>query len=105
MYTFHTSLHLKTLQHKKHLRHFNILHGALPLTPKLWRLLKFPVAGISFSRTESDCQGHKCRKTACFAPLDRLPSASALRSSSDGDLFILQSQIVFYFQFYNPLDE
>ena len=69
--------------------------GSAPY-PEALEIIKFPVAGDSFSRTESDCQGHKCRKTACFAPLDRLPSASALRRSSDGDLFILQSQFFVY---------
>ena len=92
MHTLFTSIHIPnitTFKTRKTLKHSS--RGSTPY-PEALEIIKFPVAGDSFSRTETDCQGHMCHKTACFAPLDRLPSASALRSSSDGDLFILQSQ-------------
>ena len=75
---FSPSYTCKTLQHQKHIKPL----GALPLPPKLWRLLKFPVAGLSFSRTESDCQERGASGMLCT--LDRLLSASALKSQATG---------------------
>ena len=61
-----------------------------PRTPKLWRLLKFPVAGISAAEP-----GQTVKGIVPYGMLRTLaPSGSgyAIRTSGDGDLFILQSQ-------------
>ena len=83
MHTFFTSIHIPNI--------LTFFTGFHPI-PRSSGDYKIPRRRTLFSRTETDCQGLTCRKTACCAPLYRLPSASAFRSSSDGDLFILQSQ-------------